>query len=40
MVETDSILLASPVYFDSATPQTKALIDRAGYFPMAKGRVF
>ena len=30
MVETDGIILASPVYFSSATPQIKALIDRAG----------
>jgi multimeric flavodoxin WrbA len=31
MVQADGIILASPVYFSSATPQMKALIDRAGY---------
>ena len=31
MVEADGIILASPVYFGSATPQLMALIDRAGY---------
>jgi len=40
MVETDGIILATPVYFGSATPQIKALIDRAGYLSIAKGRVF
>jgi multimeric flavodoxin WrbA len=40
MVEADGIILSSPVYFGSATPQIKALIDRAGYVSMAKGRVF
>lgn len=40
MVEADGIILATPVYFGSATPQIKALIDRAGYLSVAKGRVF
>jgi len=40
MVEADGIILSSPVYFSSATPQIKALIDRAGYLSFAKGRVF
>ena len=40
MVEADGIILASPVYFGSATPQIKALIDRAGYLSIAKNRVF
>lgn len=40
MVEADGIILATPVYFGSATPQIKALIDRAGYLSIAKGRVF
>jgi len=40
MVEADGIILSSPVYFGSATPQIKALIDRAGYLSGAKGRVF
>ena len=38
--EADAVILASPVYFSSATPQMKALIDRAGYLSGAKGRVF
>ncbi|MEM3004304.1 MAG: flavodoxin family protein, partial [Candidatus Bathyarchaeia archaeon] len=33
-------ILASPVYFGSATPQIKALIDRAGYLSVARNRVF
>lgn len=40
MFQADGIILASPVYFSSATPQMKALIDRAGYLSIAKGRVF
>ena len=40
MVEADGIILGSPVYFGSATPQIKALIDRAGYVSGGKGRVF
>lgn len=40
MVKADGIILATPVYFGSATPQIKALIDRAGYLSNAKGRVF
>jgi len=40
MVEADGIIIGSPVYFGSATPQVKALIDRAGYLSLAKGRVF
>ncbi|MCD6504475.1 flavodoxin family protein [Candidatus Bathyarchaeota archaeon] len=40
MVEADGIIIGSPVYFGSATPQVKALIDRAGYLSIAKGRVF
>ncbi len=40
MVAADGIILGSPVYFSSATPQIKALIDRAGYLSMARGRVF
>jgi len=40
MVAADGIILSSPVYFGSATPQIKALIDRAGYMSRAKGRVF
>ncbi|MEM1581197.1 MAG: flavodoxin family protein [candidate division WOR-3 bacterium] len=40
MLEADGVILASPVYFGSATPQIMALIDRAGYVSVAKGRVF
>ncbi|MEM2226746.1 MAG: flavodoxin family protein [Candidatus Bathyarchaeia archaeon] len=40
MRSCDGIILASPVYFGSATPQIKALIDRAGYLSNALGRVF
>jgi len=40
MVEADGIILASPVYFGSATPQIMALIDRAGYVSGGRGRVF
>ncbi|MEM2111931.1 MAG: flavodoxin family protein [Candidatus Bathyarchaeia archaeon] len=40
MIEADGIILSSPVYFGSATPQIKALIDRAGYLSQSKGRVF
>lgn len=40
MVKADGIILASPVYFGSATPQIMALIDRAGYVSTAKGRIF
>ena len=40
MVKADGIILGSPVYFGSATPQIKALIDRSGYLSIAKGRVF
>jgi len=39
MVKADGIILSSPVYFGSATPQIKALVDRAGYLSGAKGRV-
>jgi multimeric flavodoxin WrbA len=40
MVEVDGLILASPIYFGSATPQIKSLIDRAGYVSIAKGRIF
>lgn len=30
-IEADGILLGSPVYFGSATPQIMALVDRVGY---------
>jgi multimeric flavodoxin WrbA len=40
MVNADGIILASPVFFGSATPQIKAVIDRAGYLAGSRGRVF
>lgn len=40
MVESDGIILGSPVYFGSATPQIKSLIDRSGEVSFARGRIF
>jgi multimeric flavodoxin WrbA len=40
MVAADGIILSSPVYFGSATPQIKSLIDRAGYLSVSRKRVF
>lgn len=40
MVRADGIILATPVFFGSATPETKILIDRAGFLAGSKGRVF
>jgi multimeric flavodoxin WrbA len=40
MLQADGILLGSPVFFSSATPSIKALIDRAGYLGIAQGRPF
>lgn len=37
MVEADGIILASPTYFADVTPETKALIDRAGFVASANG---
>jgi multimeric flavodoxin WrbA len=34
--QADGILIGSPVYFGSATPQTMALLDRVGYVARAK----
>ncbi len=31
MYESDGIIIGSPVYFGSVTPQVKSLIDRSGY---------
>lgn len=39
MVAADGIIVGSPVYFGSATPQIMALLDRAGYVGM-KTRAF
>ena len=39
MSEADGLLFASPSYFESMSPQMKALIDRTGYYnSSAKGR--
>jgi multimeric flavodoxin WrbA len=38
--EADGIILASPVYFGSATPQLKAFMDRAGYISYNSGYTF
>jgi len=35
-IAADGILVGSPVYFGSATPQTMALLDRVGYVARAK----
>jgi multimeric flavodoxin WrbA len=40
MKEADGIIVGSPTYFGSATPDIMALLDRAGYVSMASGRVF
>ncbi len=40
MKEADAIILASPVYFGSATGLLKALMERAGYIAYWNGRVF
>ena len=40
MKEADVIILASPVYFSSATPSLKAVMDRAGYIAAWNNRVF
>ena len=37
MVEADGIILGSPTYFADLTPETKALIDRAGFVAGANG---
>jgi multimeric flavodoxin WrbA len=37
MKQADGIILGSPVYFGSATPKIKALIDRAGICAEARG---
>lgn len=40
MVESDIIVMGSPVYFGSATPVLKALIDKSGYVARANGNLF
>ncbi|MGE5609386.1 MAG: flavodoxin family protein [Bacillota bacterium] len=39
MVEADGILLGSPIYFADITPETKALIDRAGFATRSGGNL-
>jgi len=39
MVEADIIIIGSPVYFGSATPEIMALLDRAGYVARANGNL-
>jgi multimeric flavodoxin WrbA len=39
MDTADGILIGSPTYFANMTPETKALIDRAGYVSMANGGI-
>jgi multimeric flavodoxin WrbA len=38
MLKADGIILGSPVFFSSATPEIKALIDRTGYLAIAQER--
>jgi multimeric flavodoxin WrbA len=40
MVAADVIVVGSPVYFGSATPNLMALLDRAGYVSRANGNLF
>jgi len=40
MVSADILVVGSPVYFGSATPQIMALLDRAGYVSRANGSLF
>ena len=37
MLEADGIIIGSPTYFANMTPETKCLIDRAGFVSMANG---
>ncbi len=40
MQQADIIVVGSPVYFGSATPQLMTLLDRAGYVSRANGDLF
>ena len=40
MVSAQGIIIGSPTYFADLTPETKALIDRAGFVAMANGCLF
>jgi multimeric flavodoxin WrbA len=39
MVQADGVILATPMYFGSETPQIKALIDRTGMLSQANCRL-
>ncbi|MDE4908339.1 flavodoxin family protein [Methanogenium marinum] len=39
MFEADGIIIGSPTYFADLTPETKALIDRAGFVALANGNL-
>ncbi len=39
VIESDIVILGSPVYFGSATAQIKALIDRVGYVSRGNGNL-
>lgn len=40
MKQADIIVVGSPVYFGSATPELMALLDRAGYVSRGNGNIF
>lgn len=40
VLQADGIILGSPVFFSSTTPEIKALMDRAGYLGIAQERPF
>jgi multimeric flavodoxin WrbA len=40
MQKADILVVGSPVYFGSATPEMMALLDRAGYVSRANGHLF
>ena len=40
MKAADAIILASPVYYGSATALIKALMERAGYIGRSQGRIY
>jgi multimeric flavodoxin WrbA len=39
MLEADILIVGSPVHFGSATPETMAVLDRAGYVSRGKGNL-
>ena len=40
MLDADGIIVGTPVYFGSATPETMALLDRAGFVARHHGNLF